>query len=299
MRQSVVLALILMLNSGGVSAGTAGTRVIVFGVDGLSPAGIEQANTPNIHSMMKAGAWTFHARAVFPTVSSPNWAAMIMGAPVEMTGVISNEWQPDQQAIPPVCQTAPGIFPTIFGLMHQQHPDEKTAIFTDWKDFVRLVEPGVVTKVFTTDELAEPAFEAAMQYLREASPTFLFIHLDNVDNAGHSSGWQSRQYLDAVEADDRLLGELFHVLDETGMRQTTTVLLTADHGGLGKKHGGMTMVETEVPWIASGPEIPKDFQIAAPVMQYDTAATLATLLETRPSPCWRGKSVLPVATTKF
>ena len=54
------------------AAADKGTHLIVIGVDGLYPHGIEAAQTPNIHAMMKEGSWSFHARAVFPTVSSPN-----------------------------------------------------------------------------------------------------------------------------------------------------------------------------------------------------------------------------------
>jgi len=43
---------------------------------------------------MREGAWTLHARGVMPTVSSPNWASMIMGAGPEQHGVTSIDWQP-------------------------------------------------------------------------------------------------------------------------------------------------------------------------------------------------------------
>src|SRR5581483_712921 len=173
--------------------------LIIMGVDGLYPKGIEDAKTPNIHALMKDGSWSFHARAVFPTVSSPNWASMIMGAPVEMTGVLSNDWQPAAPAIPPACEDAPGIFPTIFSLEHQHHPAAKMGIFTDWPDFMRLVEPGIVQPAFVTDEQEDPVFEHALAFFRSQRPEFLFIHLDHVDNAGHKYGWGSPEYLAAVE----------------------------------------------------------------------------------------------------
>src|ERR1035437_5041464 len=53
-------------------------RVILFGVDGLASEGILKANTPNIHALMKSGSWSLQARAVIPTISSPNWAAMML-----------------------------------------------------------------------------------------------------------------------------------------------------------------------------------------------------------------------------
>ena len=55
-------------------------HVVIIGVDGMSPKGVEVAKTPHMHQLMREGAYTLHARGVMPTVSSPNWASMIMGA---------------------------------------------------------------------------------------------------------------------------------------------------------------------------------------------------------------------------
>jgi len=89
----VPLAAILLVL--GLPATHAQAKVIPFGVDGLATAGIEQAWTPNIHALMKSGAWTMHMRAVRETSRAPNWASMIMGAPVELTGGTSNGWRWD------------------------------------------------------------------------------------------------------------------------------------------------------------------------------------------------------------
>jgi predicted AlkP superfamily pyrophosphatase or phosphodiesterase len=274
-----------------LSARGAERHLIVIGVDGLYPKGIEAAKTPNIHAMMKDGSWSFHARAVFPTVSSPNWASMIMGAPVEMTGVIGNDWQPKGAAITPACEDAPGIFPTIFGIEHQQHPAAKAGIFTDWPDFVRLVEPNIVDTVFTTDEPEDPVLEHALAYFRGERPELLFIHFDLVDHAGHKRGWGSPEYIAAVEKTDRMVGQIRALVQSMGIERSTNILLTADHGGTGRSHGGLTMAETEIPWILAGNHVLKDHELTAPIMQYDTAATMAYILGLRPDACWRGQAV--------
>jgi predicted AlkP superfamily pyrophosphatase or phosphodiesterase len=285
------LILVGVLFLSGMLPVAAQQRVILFGVDGLSPQGIAEANTPNIHGLMKSGSWSMHARSVMPTSSSSNWAAMIMGAPTELTGVTSNDWQPDLFTVAAACQDAPGIFPTIYSLEHLQHPTARIGIFTDWTDYVRLVEPGVVTKVYSVDEKEDDAFEHALAYLESDKPDFLFLHLDHVDNAGHANGWGSPQYIAAVEKADAMLGRLLSTLDNLKLRDSTTILLTADHGGIGRKHGGLTMNELEIPWVMSGPGIRTNYKIETTIMQYDTAATLARLLDVKPSPCWRSRAV--------
>ena len=77
-------------------------HMVVVGVDGLSPDGIIHAHAPNLQRLREQGSWTYHARGVMPTSSSPNWASMIMGAGPEQHGVTSNDWQPDKFDISPV-----------------------------------------------------------------------------------------------------------------------------------------------------------------------------------------------------
>ncbi len=51
-----------------------------------------------------------HGRAVLPTVSSPNWASMIMGVGPEQHGITSNEWERDEHVLPPVNEGPEKIF---------------------------------------------------------------------------------------------------------------------------------------------------------------------------------------------
>jgi len=88
-----------------------------------------------------------------------------------------------------------------------------------------------------------------------------------------------------------MLGRLLLTLDKLKLRDSTTILLTADHGGIGRTHGGLSMSELEIPWVISGPGIRVNYKIETTIMQYDTAATLARLLDVKPSPCWRSRAV--------
>lgn len=77
-------------------------HVVVMGFDGLSPDGLENANTPNFDKLISEGASTMHARAVLPTSSSTNWASMIMGAGPEQHGITSNSWEKSNFVLSPI-----------------------------------------------------------------------------------------------------------------------------------------------------------------------------------------------------
>ncbi|MBI3682766.1 MAG: alkaline phosphatase [Acidobacteria bacterium] len=265
-------------------------HVIVIGADGLGAEGLRKAKAPNLRELMARGAWTLHARGVFPTISSPNWASMIMGATPAQHGIASNEWQPDKPDISPVCTGMASIFPTIFGTLRQQRPSSRIAIFHDWEDFARLVESKAADVVRHVKGSAAAA-DAAIAYWRERKPLLLFLHLDDVDHAGHDHGWLGFEYMAAVGLIDAQVGKVNAAVRQAGLLERTAILLSADHGGAGTRHGGTTLGELEIPWILAGPGIVKGKEILTPVNTYDTAATLAMLLKVRPPACWIGRPV--------
>ena len=273
------------------AAGPPGAEhVVVIGVDGLGAAYLPRAVTPNLNKLMKSGAWTLHARAVMPSSSSPNWASMIMGAGPDLHGVTSNDWMPDKFDVKPAAVGSGGIFPTIFGVLREQRPDAVIGVFHDWKDFGRLLETNAPNVLKHVKDALETT-EAAIKYLRENKPHFLFIHFDGVDHAGHAFGWSSPQYVKAVELTDSLIGAILDALDAAALTEKTAVLVTADHGGKGQKHGGNSPEELQIPWILKGPGVRRGAELRSVVNTFDTAPTLAFMLGLKPPACWIGQPV--------
>lgn len=139
---------------------------------------------------------------------------------------------------------------------------------------------------------AADTIRQAIAYLGSHQPDLLFIHLDHVDDALHHAGHLTPPYLAAIAEADRLTGLVLEALDRNGMRARTVVLLTADHGGAGKQHGGETMGELEIPWILSGPGVRPGVELRGPVNTFDTGATIAHILGLQPPACWIGKPVV-------
>jgi len=272
-------------------AAAAADHVVILGFDGMSPDGVRKADTPVFHDMMRRGAWTLHARGVIPTVSSPNWASMIMGAGPAEHGVTSNDWQPEKFEIAPICTGMGGIFPTIFGVLRQQRPAAVIGVFHDWEDFGRLVEAKAVDALVHGNG-PDDTMDKAMAFVKQRKPTFLFVHCDHVDHAGHQFGHGTPEYYQAVAKAEMLSGKMLAALREAGMAGSTVVLVTADHGGVGTKHGGSTMAEIEIPWILTGPGVAAGRELRTPVRTYDTAATVAYLLGVKPPDCWIARPVL-------
>lgn len=270
-------------------------HVVVIGCDGFGSLGFTPTNAPVLRKLMREGAYTLRARGVMPTSSSPNWASMIMGAGPEQHGITSNDWQPDKFDIAPVTVGSGGIFPTIYGLIREQKPNAFIACVHDWQGYGRLIEPKVPNLLEHVKGSALTA-NRAIEVIRQRKPTFLFIHFDDVDHAGHESGWKSPAYFKSIQEVDALIGKVLETLEETGIRKETLVIMTADHGGKGTSHGGATMEEIEIPFILNGPGIIAGHEIKAPVNTYDLAPTIAWIFNLKPPACWIGKPVLEAFT---
>jgi predicted AlkP superfamily pyrophosphatase or phosphodiesterase len=265
-------------------------HAVVIGVDGLGGQMAARGRMRAVTMLCQRGAWTFHARGVLPTVSSPNWASVIGGAGPELHGVLNNDWQPDSVAIPPACTLQPGRWPTMFGVVRAAHSQAKIAIVHDWDGFARLVEPGVASLV-RHEEGSPATTRAAIEVWKALRPELLFVHLDDLDHAGHGKGWDSTFYDQEMTVIDAFIGRIVNAIDATGDTAGTLVIVTGDHGGTGTRHGQPVLRELEIPWVAAGPGVPHGEELHRPVNATDTAATVVQALGVEPHPCWTGRSV--------
>ena len=265
-------------------------RAIVIGIDGLSVDGVKAARAPHLRELMSRAAWTLEARGVMPTLSSPNWASMIDGAGPEQHGITSNGHLRRMVELQPVCPDSEGMFPTIFEVLRTQRPASRIAVFHDWSGFADLVEKGA-PDVMQHERGPARTTEAAVRYWKENRPDLMFVHLDNVDHAGHDAGWGGAAYRRAVEEADGYLGRILDVLQDLGAADSTYVLVTSDHGGKGRGHGKNSLAEIQIPWVFAGPDVAPG-QLRAPVYTFDTASTLALILGLDTPQCWIGRPVL-------
>jgi predicted AlkP superfamily phosphohydrolase/phosphomutase len=61
-------------------------------------------------------------------------------------------------------------------------------------------------------------------------PFFFFVHFAEVDQRGHKSGENSKDYNDALISNDTWTGKIIEKLKELGLYDKTQVYVTADHG---------------------------------------------------------------------
>jgi predicted AlkP superfamily pyrophosphatase or phosphodiesterase len=268
-------------------------HVIVIGCDGLSPDGIRNASAPVMKRMMLNGSWTLKARAVMPTDSGPNWASMITGVGPEQHGILSNDWSTNRFEIEPTVRGASGMFPTVFGRLREFRPSSVIGCFYEWDEFDRLLEYGAVDVLKQCKNPTDTA-SRAIEFILSRKPEFTFIHFDNVDYAGHRYGHGTRAYYRAVDVVDQQIGQMLKVLQTSKIMERTIILVTSDHGGVGRRHGNSSKAELEIPWLIFGRDVKAGYEIRASVNTYDTALTIEYILGMPGNEATIGKAIKEV-----
>ncbi|HLR36787.1 MAG TPA: alkaline phosphatase [Chitinophagaceae bacterium] len=283
------LLLLLILFPILVDAQVKGVKhVILIGIDGLGANYLKQANIPELKAAMKEGAYTMHARCVRPSSSADNWAAMFMGSSPSLTGY--TKWDSKIPEIPPRITDQYGMFPTIFSVMRQQRPQAEIGIIYNWGGVGYLFPKGAVN----LDEHITPdtaTTQHAIQYIKNKKPNLLFVHLGEVDGAGHTIGWGTNAYYKAIHKMDSEVGQIIQAVIDADIMNESIIIITADHGGTKKGHGGITLKELEIPWIALGHGIKKGKQLTQSIMTFDTAATIAWIFGLNPPQVWIGRPI--------
>lgn len=264
-------------------------HVILIGSDGFGAHAFAKAKVPVLRKMMAEGAWSLEARCVSPSVSAPNWASMVMGAGPELHGYTT--WGSKMPDLPARSLDKYSMFPTIYSLLHDAKPASEIGVIYEWDGIGYLFPKEAVNKDLNCDgDVA--VTNAATGYIKNKQPNFLFVHLHDTDSVGHEVGYDTPEYYEAVERTDTHIGEILQSIKDAGIEESTVVLFTADHGGINKSHGSISMVEMQIPWVIKGPGIKANHQITNSIMTFDTAATFARLLGLTPPQVWIGRPVL-------
>ncbi len=291
MKLITLLALVLAMSVCKVSA--AAKHVILLGIDGWGAYSVPKAHDiPNIRSLMDNGAYTLKKRSVLKSESAINWASMFNGAPTEMHGYTN--WGSRVPEIPSAFVNDHNIYPTIYSIMREQMPAAETGCIMEWDGIKYLVDSLAIDYVDVARDYEkdpEQLTRMAVSYIKDKKPAFLAVCWDQIDHTGHAVGHDTPAYYDNLADIDRQIGTIIQTLKDCGMYDDTVIIVTSDHGGIGRSHGGQTLMEMEVPFVICGSGIRHGMVITDTVIQYDTAATIAEIFGLQRPQCWRG---LPV-----
>lgn len=271
-RRTFILAMILLAASStwnstawASDAPFGNKHVLVIGIDGARSDSVQAAKVPNLRKLIAEGTVCWRAfsggHIGTPTeqrlVSGPSWASILTGVWVDKHHVLKNYFE-DANLKEYVDGKKVG-YPPFFTRIKEKCPDAYQASIVNWNRINEHLVFDVDLKDKGND--LEVAQKCAALLAGDKNPTAIFLQFDEVDGAGHrhSYGPDSPGYMAAIEKVD---GEIGIVIDAMRKRpnfdnEDWLVLVTADHGGLGTKHGNQTPEERTVFIIATGGKYPQ------------------------------------------
>ncbi len=227
------------------------SHIIVIGVDGAG-SWFKIADTPFFDKIFENGAVTYNALSSKPTISAECWGSMLIGVGPEVHRLTNKR----VTVLPyPVWSK----HPTVFRRIRKAYPKAELGAYCEWNPINKgIVEKGLgVEKKTAKDKEMTPLI---CNYIYEKKPDFLFVHFDSVDGAGHSNGYGTENHIKAINAIDKLIGDVYFAIKGAGILDDTLFMVIADHGGTnngeGKgTHGGWTDEEKYVTFAAVGKNI--------------------------------------------
>ena len=257
--------------------------VVIISIDGLRPDAIEQTDTPTLDALRAQGAYSPMAQAVLPSVTLVNHASMLGGMSPAKHGIYWNSNDPDLGKI---------NGPTLFSVAHEA--GLSTAMVVGKPKLEHLALPDSVDNYVYAGFTDRQVVNEAVAVIETSMPDLLFIHLPDVDSAGHTFGWMSLGQLLALNLTDGLIGEIVAALETQGYLDQTLLIITADHGGSGFKHGSDSPEDMTIPWLAVGPGVPAGITLQSEIVTYDTAATALVALGLPIPQTWDGQPVMEI-----
>lgn len=270
-------------------------HVIYIGLDGWGAYSVSKADMPAVKELMEKGCYTLKKRTVLPSSSAVNWASMFMGAGPELHGY--TEWGSQTPELPSRVILKHNIFPTIFQIYRDANPDAEIGVLSEWGGIQFLVDT-----LSTSHHAVAPDYnkyptalcEMAEKYIKEKKPTLAAVVFDNPDHVGHVIGHDTPEYYAKLHEIDGYIARIVKAVEEAGMLDETIFIITSDHGGINKGHGGKTMLEMETPFIIAGKGIRQGGEFQESMVQYDVAATIAYIFGLQQPQVWTGRPMTQV-----
>lgn len=289
----LILVLTIFTVSSAFAAKPKAKHVVWIGLDGWGAYSVEKADMPVTKQFMKDGSYTLKKRSVLPSSSAVNWASMFMGAGPELHGY--TEWGSKTPELPSRELNKHGIFPTVFQLLRDAQPDAEIGCIYDWDGIKYLVDTLSLSyhaQGPDYNKQPEALCEMACKYITDKKPTMTLIVFDNPDHVGHADGHDTPAYYANIKQLDSYIGRIVDAVKKAGIYDDTIFIITADHGGIEKGHGGKTMMEMETPFIIAGKNIKKGYCFDdISMMQFDCASTVAEIFNLKQPQVWIGRTM--------
>ncbi|WP_405858663.1 alkaline phosphatase family protein [Streptomyces sp. NBC_00090] len=229
------------------AAATKRPKSLVIGIDGATFATFSKARMPNVKSLMTGGMTAtsnLYASPMAPTYSGPGWSSIATGTWPDKHKVVDNSFNGARF----------DLHPDYFTRLETANSSLNTLVVGTWSAVPTTIF-GSATDLRLGGVSDTDTTTTAVAKLSKTDADATFVHLDNVDEAGHSHGTDSTEYLNALKAADASVGQIIQAVKSrtSYANEDWQIIITADHGHTPSGgHGGNTPAERQTFVIAKG-----------------------------------------------
>ena len=281
--------------------------------DRLGAYGNTTVATPNLDRLAREGAMALHASAQVP-LTRPSHVSLLTGLYPAEHGIRDNVSPPLRPGVPLLAEILQqrgfrtGAFVSSIVLSKQSGLGRGFDTYSDrfeiGDDDARFLN--------TIQKRGDTTVAEAAAWLRQpgSERRFAWVHLYDPHDPyeppePYATRYAGRLYDGEVAWSDDLVGRLDAVLAETGRRDDTLLVVTADHGEGLDEHGeavhGFFVYETtlHVPLIVRGPRVTPGTKVKGVTRSIDVMPTVLDLLGLADAtPAVSGRSLAPALTGK-
>ncbi|MCH5197433.1 MAG: alkaline phosphatase family protein [Oscillospiraceae bacterium] len=268
--QIILYNLIKMHFDAPLPEGKTEKKAIVIGYDGCRVDNLrllENSGRSAINMLLETGGqvlFSYAGGAMYPgkntqaTSTAPGWCSML-------TGVLADEHGVAENGIPKPLEPK-----TLLLSLVEDGAVNKSAFYVSWNGHFskrnstyinekKYAEDNGVNAYFCRAKSDKGTIENILSDLNEQDCSgFIFSTLEFTDHAGHSSGFslQNSDYIEAFYDAEASGADIIEAILNRSSYETEDwlILITTDHGGIGKNHGGSSF-EERMTFIVSNKEI--------------------------------------------
>lgn len=206
--------------------------VMVISIDALHPDALGTETTPNIHNLMKYGAFTLDGKSTDPPLTLLSHAAMFSAIGPKKGGRKDNKWSPGQ----PVINQK-----TIFD-------DAKSNGYSTGFFYSKEKLGFLVTDAVDRYELdLDFSIENAVNFFQSPDKQrFCFLHISGLDRTGPVEGWMSKGYMEELFFIDGAIDPLIRIITS---KKSYLIIITSDHAGHDTIHGSDHPDDAKLPLV--------------------------------------------------
>lgn len=268
-------------------------KVLYLGIDGTRFDSIEQADTPNLDTLMQSGIKSDHCLILGEryqkndTISGPGWSTIYTGVWADKHGVHDNTFKGSNYQ----------EYPHFFQRIKEAQPQTRLVSFVTWTPIQKFIvssaalnEADEIGKDYAKSDNAAAA--RVVKELAENDPTVVVYYIGNVDETGHKFGFHPSvpQYIEAIEAADKHVGEVLAAIKarKTYAQEEWLIVVTSDHGGKGTSHSsGHKVPEILNSFLIVSGDDAQQGDFSEQVYLVDAVPTILTFLGVKIDEAWK------------